>query len=501
MTQMPNTTTLPPGGIDLYALWRRKWLILGITVLAVALGGAYLLVAKDRYEVMTRLFLKKGVDPTKAIQDDEREDRYFAGSQAEIIGSPSIVREALQEAPVRLPPGTDDDLITYVLESLTVAPVVNTQVLSIRYEGPDADEAVRFVEALVASYKEYLKSIDTDTSTEAVELLARREAELRNKLDDLEEKYASHRRESPIIGQAEKQLETTAMNLTSIGEALTAARVRHYELKNQLAAISPERSRDTALASAVSYQKPSATERNRSDSKESGRTVSFRTDHAALSQNASRMALGVEGEGAATLLDVEQQLRLALMKKARAQERLGDRHPLHHEADAEVAMWRQLRDASLGMAVESLEKQLEIEAATEDRLSELYEAERRKAKQLDDFLIQEQTILTEIARTEEVYRTVFSRLTDTQLVENALSAGRASVVVRDLDGPQLHAEKLWPQPLIMLPACALFGMTFGVLAAFGADAAGRRPLDESPRPNGAVLDTRYGTLHHHDGHH
>lgn len=496
MTQMPNTPTLSPAGIDLRSLWSRKWLILGATLFAVALGAAYLSVAQERYEVKTRLFLKKGVDPTKVIQEDEREDRYFAGSQAEIIGSPSIIRQALKKAPVQLPPGTDDDLMTYVLEALTVSPVVNTQVLSIRYEGPDADEAVRFVEALVESYKEYLKSIETNTSTGAVELLAEREAELRAKLNQLEEKHAAQRRASPLIGQAEKQLEATTTILADVGQALTAVRVRHFGLQNQLAAISQDRDPDTALASTVSYQKPAPADRNRGSTK----AASFRMDPAALSQNFSRMALGYDGEGADGLVDVEQQLRLAILKTSRARERLGELHPMQHEADAELAMWRQLRDDSLGMALDSLEKQLEIEAATEARLSELYESERRKAKELDDHLIQEQKVLSEIARTEEVYNAVFNRLTDSQLVNQALSAGRASVLVRDLDGPHLHAEQLWPQPLIMLPACALFGLTFGVLVAFGADAARGRPRDPSVPPNGAVLDTRNGALHRHDTH-
>jgi uncharacterized protein involved in exopolysaccharide biosynthesis len=223
-------------------------------------------------------------------------------------------------------------------------------------------------------------------------------------------------------------------------------------------------------------------------------------DPSALSQEVSRTPLGYDGEGADGLIDVEQQLRLAILKKSRARETLGDSHPMQREADAEVAMWRQLRDDSLSMAVDSLEKQLEIEAATETRLSELYEAERQKAKELDDHLVREQAIVAEIARTEEVYNAVFNRLTDTQLVEKALSSGRASVVVRDLDGPDLHAEKLWPQPVILLPACALFGLSFGVVLAFAADATRRLTESSSALPSTAASDSNR-LRHHQEAHH
>lgn len=501
MTQMPSKST-PPGGIDLRRLWSRKGLILSVTLLSVAIGAAYLVIAEDVYEVQTRLYLNNAVDPTKVIQDDGREDRFFVGTQAEVIGSPSIVRKALEKAPVTLPPGTDDDLMTYVLESLTVSPVVNTEVLSIRYQGPKEEEAVRFVEALVESYQQHLKTIDTSTSTEAVELLAQREAELRAKLERLEAEYAEQRRASPLIGEAEKQLEANTLVLAEVGQALTAARVRHIGLKNQLAAMPVGRNPDSAVASTVSYHKP-AQPGGDSSPEDAPHGAAFKADPVALSRDVSRMALGYEGEGATDLLDVEQQLRLAVLKKSRANEKLGEFHPLHREVDAEVATWRQLRDETMRVAVDSLQQQLEIEAATQEHLEELYEQEQQKAKSLDDHLVREKVLRAEIARTEGVYNAVFSRLTDTELVDQALSNGRASVIVRNLDGPHLKAEKLWPQPLIMMPACAIFGLACGIVVAFAADASSSGRPRNAPHllPEGAAREVRNGAPPSQEGVH
>jgi uncharacterized protein involved in exopolysaccharide biosynthesis len=464
-----------PQGIVIGRIWKRKWLILAVTALAVSVGAAYLAVAEEVYEVSTRLYLDNGIDPTKAFQTDSREDRYFVGSQAEVLRSPAIVGRALKTAPVSTPPGWEDDRMTFVLDSLTVSPVVNTQVLSIRYYGREGDEAVRFMSALVESYKEHLEALDANQGAKAVELLAERESELRAKLQSLEFQHAQRRRSSPLIAQPEEQLQANAATLSEVGEALTAARVQRINLANKLAALpaGPAWDEGPKVASTVAYRSDGQTDS--SISAETVGTPSDSTSFAALSKEISRLSLGYEGEGEEDLVNIEQQLRLAILNKSRSLDRLGPSHPLYRQANADLAMWRQMRDESVQMVAESLRKRLKIASGNELQLRELYEAERERAKDLDNHVVQEKALLSEISRTENAYNAVFRQLTDTQLVNEALSAGRASVVVSDLDGGELRAKKVWPEPRTLLAACGLFGFVCGVAAAFIPEVARELP--------------------------
>jgi uncharacterized protein involved in exopolysaccharide biosynthesis len=250
-----------------------------------------------------------------------------------------------------------------------------------------------------------------------------------------------------------------------VAEALTAARVHRINLENKLAGLpaGPTRDPEATVASSVAYRSHAQVD---SSPAETVATRSGRTSFAALSKELSRSSLGYEGEGEDELVNIEQQLRLAALNKSRAVEKLGPSHPMYSEANADLAMWRQLRDDCMEMVMESLQKKLDIASANEQQLMELYDAECKRAKELDTHVVQEKALLSEIARTENVYNAVFSQLTDTQLVNEALAAGRASVVVSDLDRGGLRAEKVWPDPRTLLAACALLGLVCGGAAAF-----------------------------------
>jgi uncharacterized protein involved in exopolysaccharide biosynthesis len=466
-------------GIDPRALWKRKWLILSVTVMSVVCGGAYLLIADPLFEVKTRLYVTRGVDP-KGLQAESQEDRYFIGTQAEIIGSPSIVRQALQKSPVALPPGSDEDLMTFVLESLRVAPVVNTHVLSIRFHSQDADEAVGFVAALVDSYQEHLRSVETSTTNQVVDLLTQREAELRGELDALETRHAAQRRKSPLIGQAEKQIEANSAILSEMARKLADVRVRQVELRHKLAALSQDNVpvTSTMLSKWPDPAAPRTGEVRDLPARGGGKDYAYvavnRVEPGARSDEMLNKMRGNETFGADDLAAIEQELRLAVVTKDRMGQWFGDRHPETRQAAAQIAKWRELRHQFVSETIVSLQHQLDIESATEQSLSELYEAERAEAKRLDDHLVQEELIRSEIARTEEAYNALFSQLTDAQLVDQALSTGRASVIVTDLDGTDRRPEKVWPLPLVLLAACAALGLGSGTLFAFAAEAS-RKP--------------------------
>lgn len=480
MTIDRTRVTLSIGGVTIPSLWAHKWLVLAVTSLCVLAGVAYVCVAVPVYEVKTRLSIAKGGDPSKAVPDDVREDRYFMGTQAEAISSPLIVRKALAEAPLTIPARYADDPMRFVLEALNVSPIVNTNVMAIRFHGSNSDEALRFVAALVKSYEEYIKTTETSSGGAAMELLAQRERELRDELKAAEQAYAELRKASPLVGQGNDQIAASTEVLGAISRSLGEVRVRRCEMQSRLAMLeradgelaASERTdagQPGTVAAFVSHQ-GAVTDENGAGAATAGQgVVTTRVRNAAQLDDMSGKMRGNAGAGSEDLADIEKQLRAAQVAKDRVAQQYGELHPAYRRAESEIAKWQTLLQDRLAISVDSMQHQCALDSSTEKGLHEVYDAELKKAKELDDYVVREEAMLAEIARIEKVHGAVFGQLTDAKLWDKALEQGRTSVSVQDLDGGDYRAELLWPMPIVFIAACALIGFAMAVLFVFGLE--------------------------------
>jgi hypothetical protein len=149
---------------------------------------------------------------------------------------------------------------------------------------------------------------------------------------------------------------------------------------------------------------------------------------------------------------------------------------------AEIATLEGLLREHVAAAVVWLKNQVGVEAAAEANLQQLLEIEQEKVKALDGYLLQDDMIRAEIARTEALYNGTLAQLTDVRLVDQALAEGGMSVVVRDLQGPDLQAELVWPKPIELLAICGVCGLIGGVFLAYGselAQRAGKPPVPDA----------------------
>ena len=464
---------LPSSSFDLAIFWRRKWSILIATIFTVALGVIYLLLTEKVHEVQTRILVQKNATGIDRDQN-HRWDREFVATQAELIRSPLILRAALDQAPLTIPdPQTDP--VKYVLDRLIVAPVVQTDVLSIQFRTADPDECVKFVNSIVKAYEEHLQEIDTDTNSESVELLTHRERELRERLHQLDEEHIQLRKNSPLIGQSKDIVNVHAAMLSQLAQKLTASRLRKVELDSQL-------------------QSLAMTDQRRLSSIDDGSTIKT-IAMLPSSANVARTNLEYGPQlrnlvianlmrddhdlGARNIVEMEQQLQLAEVKRQQALQKFGARHAEAKLAEAEVAEWEEMLDARLAAAVDSVQQQLQVETVAETSLSKLYEDEQAEVKAIDDFLLKDEKTRAEIARTEEIYNTVLARLSEVELSEQAVASGHRSIVVRDLEGPELKAEVSWPQPKKFLALCGIVGLIGGVLLSLAVESVRGGSADES----------------------
>jgi capsular exopolysaccharide synthesis family protein len=114
-------------------------------------------VAVPIYEVDARLVVHKEgfiIDGTRPIIGDAE----FLATQAQVVGSPAIIREALHSAPLSSLAEVEVDPVHAVIESLKVTPIRGTDVLSVQFWDSNLAEATRLVEAIVARYRDYIQS-------------------------------------------------------------------------------------------------------------------------------------------------------------------------------------------------------------------------------------------------------------------------------------------------------------------------------------------------------
>jgi succinoglycan biosynthesis transport protein ExoP len=197
------------GGIDLAdliaILWRRKRALAASVLAMVAVGVIYLVQAQPLYQVEARLLVEHQDrlpgEPSLPGRETQQEKNFLA-TQAEILRSPEVVRRAIERFGLRPPVEPVVDPVAAIIESLTVSPVLGTNVLWISFRSPNANEAARTVQGLVETYQQFVLERKQAAHVDTVRLLTETEQKLRGELETLEQAYRVRRQDQPVVAEA-----------------------------------------------------------------------------------------------------------------------------------------------------------------------------------------------------------------------------------------------------------------------------------------------------------
>ena len=451
MSGQPNSPLL-----DLQAIWRQKVFVASFVVLALAAGGVYVGVTPPTYEVQRRLVV---LEDNPAL-DPPRQglvDREFLATQAELIRSPVILRRVLDRVPVKVPSSYSKGDVAYVLESLSVSPVLGTDILKIGFRSTSAEQAKALTAALVEEYQRHVLQIDQGRHGEELALLASQEESLRQQLEELQDAYIEFRRESPLVGQGREMLAVQTNQLDHVGQRLSEARNHRIQLENQLQMYALAKAREKTDPELVNISADGA-----------ATFASLPIQDAAAGDSlipgsaATNVLRDASPAGAEDLAVVQTQLWQARTREKDLSQRLGPRHPDLIAAREQIRYWEKVLDERATVVAAGLKHALEAAKTTEIGLKELYDDERKQVKNLDDFLVTESAHLAKIARVEAVYAATITRQKEHQLTGEALRQGRSSVTIKALDGAQVNEELVWPQPKSFLALCGLLGLIASV---------------------------------------
>ena len=452
-------------GLGLREIWCGKWRLLIATSICVSLGTAYLVLAQPVFRAEARILVQK---ESFGFADDSplREDRKFLATQAEIIACPLTIRRALESAAVSLPLGTDADPVSFVLSSLRVTPLANTDILNIGYRSGNPGEAARFIKALVNSYRRYLKEVERNTSLETLRLLAQRDEELRNQLELLQNQYVEHRKGSPLVGQGHDTIHLEAEFLRQLGQGLTEARGRRIGLENTIQTIADsEALTETGLPRAVSFAsaRRSASKPGDFQTGAAEKQLLPSTNGGAGNAMAAQLLRSVTDAGIQDLAELQIELWRTQARQKELAQLYGPRHPQRQAVDEQITWLQQLIRQRENTAATVLQQELAVAKLSEANLAGLYDDERTRVKQLDSYLVREQQLLESTRRLEAMHDSTLVKLSELKLTDQALADGRASVTTRLLDGPELTEDQVWPKPVPILMVCAVLGFAVGCL--------------------------------------
>jgi uncharacterized protein involved in exopolysaccharide biosynthesis len=429
--------------------------VLGVTLLAAALGGVFLTIAEPTYEIRSRLLVEQRGMPLEQVTADPDGAKEFLATQAEVIRSPAVVRRAVEKLglTVSVPPGVDP--VIAILEELRVAPVLGTSVLTVQYNSPFPEEAERTVKQIIESYGGYLREHEEDSQVEAIRLLTRSEKELREDLERRQSEYLKLREESPLLGgQGRDAVAVQLGNLTHLAETLHSVTHRRLELSTLLEAM---RQANKVANAGESEELQLVALHDAGD--DSAQNVPVKT--ASLSAATLVPRFGEESMPP-DLAAVQQELSKARSHLQQLASQYGSRHPAVAAARAEADAWNDRLKEHLESAPTTIKQELAALAHQEQQVQALYESELSKAKSVDSYLIREQQALDGISRVQGMHSSLLGQLQQWQLTEQALADGRSRVTLRVLEEPVAPLRPTWPVPKLVLAISIILGFFGGV---------------------------------------
>jgi len=222
-------------------LLRRRWLILGVLIVGLAVSAAYTLTRTPQFRASTTLEVQRqetriieGADVQPAtIADAEHmatqyallKSRALAERVAEILDLPSDARFAdpAGSRPVRLTEATET-----ILKNLEVLPVSRSRVVEVRFTGPYPVDTARIVNALAENFIQMNLERRYNATSYARNFLEERLTTTKAALEEAERKLIAYSRDQEIldlssVGGSEIGSSLDASSLMALNTSLTEA--------------------------------------------------------------------------------------------------------------------------------------------------------------------------------------------------------------------------------------------------------------------------------------
>jgi capsular exopolysaccharide synthesis family protein len=225
---------------------RRKGLLITGLCLVYALGAVYYSSRDFIYESRAAILVHPLGDALSGRSDDRQN---FMPTHIRLVTSTAVVERAVEKMKLKDQekeeshdwPGPDQ-----LVDGLKVTSQKDTEILEIAYHTKDKSSAVPIVEAVVASYLDFVNETHRSTSRDILQILTQQKDELDKQLREKEEALLALQEKEGVLTSSDEKSNVAMSRVMAVNESLTQARVRRLELEARL----------NSLKGAIAHKEP-----------------------------------------------------------------------------------------------------------------------------------------------------------------------------------------------------------------------------------------------------
>jgi len=220
-----------PGRAILQNIWRRKWIVVAVTALCLAIAGVRLIFAERIYRATAQFFIEEA---SPAFETKGRNSPVNLLTQAELLKSTPVLVEALSMAGVR----TSDTLadvenpIGVLKENIGTDVDKFSDIVTVSYQGPVRDDTELILNAVLDSYRAFIQSRQKDSGAAMRDRLLREQAERQLELTEKKHEMFRFRSVQGIGGSGDGD-SLILKQLSGLSGALTDAQLDQLNAKAQ----------------------------------------------------------------------------------------------------------------------------------------------------------------------------------------------------------------------------------------------------------------------------
>lgn len=408
----------------------RRHLALGALV-GVGFGVLYLAGADQVFVVKTLLHVERRNSVIREY-DEVRPGSSFVATQAEVIQSPEMITDALRVIglpdpddglPARFkrwlrsllpsdrsaPPDPMVAALLATIPALQASPVLGTDVMTVTLRTNDPERGARFLDALVESYRRYVRENETAAHREGLELLRQRDTSLAAEIAQLSDRYEEQRSKLQLLGEDEGALSVQRMSLEEQAKARVDARRKRIDLENELEEL-----------------------RAKSDGR------------------------------AAPNPEILQDVVRAEAELAQLRATASPRNPAVRDLELRVAGLREQVHQGALAHIDEIAREARAARKSEARVAELYESEWESVQELEGERAAVKKLRDELDRLEEQRKAVLALIGEKELSLLAQGSEHSGTLIRVLQAPSIPVTAVWPLVIPVLVACAFVGLLGGL---------------------------------------
>lgn len=221
----------------------RKWIILGVLILTVAVTAAVSLLLPKQYTATTTLIIdSKSKDPISGqILPVQMFPGYMA-TQIDIINSRQVANKVVSKLKLADSPGTHEQfmagtqgkgtitewLASLLLQNLTADPSRESSTITIGFTGSDPRFSALMANSFADAYIETNLDLRVAPAKQTAAWFDQQITQLRQRLDEAQQKLTAYQREKGIV-ESEERLDVESRRMSELASQMVAAQSAAFD--------------------------------------------------------------------------------------------------------------------------------------------------------------------------------------------------------------------------------------------------------------------------------